>query len=97
MIVKPTSLSCFSILGNNFQNLRSEIYDLPAIPTRVFYHISLSGFRKNIFLADWTVNCSKLIHFSLEQYVSNFIGMCTCYLLDSNPYVLVYYNIVLCV
>ena len=95
MIVTPTSLSCYSILENNFQNLRSEIYDSTAIPTRVFYHISLSVFRENIFLADWTVNC--LIHFSLEQYVSNFIGMCTCYLLDPNPYVLVYYNIVLCV
>ena len=49
MIVTPTSLSCYSILENNFQNLRSEIYDLTAIPTRVFYHISLSGFQENIF------------------------------------------------
>ena len=95
MIVTPTSLTCYSILENNFQNFSFEIYDLTAIPTGVFYHISLCGFRENIFLAYWTVNC--LIHFSLEQCVSNFIGMCTCYLLDPNPYVLVYYNIVLCV
>ena len=86
MIVTPTSLSCYSNLENNFENSRSEIYDFTAIPTRVFYHISLSGLRENIFLADRTVNC--LIHFSLEQYVSNFTGMCTCYLLDPNPYVL---------
>ena len=83
MSVTPTSLSRYLNLENNFENLRSEIYDLTAIPTRVFYHISLSGLRENIILADWTVNC--LIHFSLEQYVSNFIGMCTCYMLDPNP------------
>ena len=31
------------------------------------------------------------IHLSREQYVSNFIGMCTCYVLDPIPYVLLYY------
>ena len=51
MTVTPTSLSCYSLLENNFQNLRSEIYDLTAIPTLEYFIIFHFPVSEKIFFS----------------------------------------------